>query len=1139
LNAGQPQVNEGGSGDKDNHSNQRCPNGTGGGRNTDTYTQDTPTPGAENCPPIAVDLSILKADLVDPVIPGDPITYLVSLSNAGPSDAISVTLTDTLPTEVIFSSADPDQGTCSESSGQVVCDLGTVTNAQTVNITITVDSPIVDQYVTNNAVISTSTTDTNSGNDTDSENTQVGDPPIPDIWINEVDADTPSTDTLEFVELYDGGTGNTMLTGLVVVFYNGKYDNSYAAYDLDGYSTNEDGYFLLGNSGVTPTPDIIFSSNGLQNGEDAVAIYNADGTDFPNYSPITTTNLTAAVVYDTNDDDDPALLVLLDADQPQLNEDGGGDKDIHSNQRCPNGRGGLRETEGFLQSEATPGEQNNCPAPLMIINEVDADTASTDTLEFIELFDGGKGNTLLNGVVMVLYNGSSDTSYAAYDLDEYETNAEGYFVLGNAGVTPTPDIVFADDFLQNGADAVAVYEANGVDFPNGTLTTTTNLMDAFVYDTDEDDDAGLLGLLNPGQPQVNENGGGDKDYQSSQRCPDGFGGGRNTDTYIQDAPTPGTGGPCGFLGACGGPAYGIHEVQGDGDATPMEGATDVIIEGMVVGDFQLSDQLNGFYLQEETVDVDGNPETSEGIFVYDPAYTFPLNELNIVRVRGTATEFYDVTQLTSITDMAVCPNIPFEYAIPSILDLPVADVSDFEHVEGMVVVFSDTLTASQNYFQGRYGQVTLSEGGRLYQPTQWHPPGTTAMFDMADENLRRMVVLDDDTTQQNPYPIPYIGASDTLRAGDIVFGLTGVVDYGLITSGYDISHYRLRPVLPVPFIRTNPRPWIFLWPSPMQLRVASFNVFNFFNGDPYLTFPTSRGADSMDEYTRQTRKIVEAIKRINADVVGLMEIENDAPPFDAIQDLVNTVNNFTYPGNYDLIDTGIIGTDEIKVGLIYRPSEVTPLGDYAILDSTAHPDYNSDKNRPALAQTFQDNATGEIFTVVVNHLKSKGSDCDDIGDPDLNDGQGNCPNTRTSAAIAEAEWLATNPTGYATDQIVIIGDLNAYAEEDPIVALTDRGYSNLLADHIGPYAYSYIFDGGSGTLDYALASPVMAAKVDDVRIWHINADEPSVIDYNVEYKSEDLFTETPFRSSDHDPVVVDFNIGLPWYYYYLPLIISP
>ena len=295
----------------------------------------------------------------------------------------------------------------------------------------------------------------------------------------------------------------------------------------------------------------------------------------------------------------------------------------------------------------------------------------------------------------------------------------------------------------------------------------------------------------------------------------------------------------------------------------------------------------------------------------------------------------------------------------------------------------------------------------------------------------------------------------------------------------------------------------------------------------------------MDEYIRQTRKIIEALLQINADVVGLMEIENDAPPFSAIQDLVNSVNNFTYPGNYDFIDTGIIGTDEIKVALIYRPSEVTPLGSHAILDSSAHPDYNSDKNRPALAQTFQDNATGEIFTVVVNHLKSKGSDCDDIGDPNLNDGQGNCPNTRTSAAIAEAEWLATNPTGYATDQIVILGDLNAYAMEDPIVALTDRGYTNLLADYIGPYAYSYIFDGGSGTLDYALASPVMTAKVDAVRIWHINADEPSVIDYNLEYKSEDLFTETPFRSSDHDPVVVDFNIGLPWYYYYLPLILTP
>lgn len=174
----------------------------------------------------------------------------------------------------------------------------------------------------------------------------------------------------------------------------------------------------------------------------------------------------------------------------------------------------------------------------IIINEVDADTPGTDTAEFIELYDGGAGNTSLDGLVLVLYNGGTDASYAAYDLDTYSTNGSGYFVVGNVGVTNV-DITFADNFLQNGADAVALYFGNASDFPNGTVVRTTNLIDAFVYDTDDADDPGLLVLLNASEPQVNENGRGSKDLQSSQRFPNGTGGARNTSTYDQTYPTPG------------------------------------------------------------------------------------------------------------------------------------------------------------------------------------------------------------------------------------------------------------------------------------------------------------------------------------------------------------------------------------------------------------------------------------------------------------------------------------------------------------------------------------------------------------------------------------------------------------------------
>jgi hypothetical protein len=191
---------------------------------------------------------------------------------------------------------------------------------------------------------------------------------INNILINEVDSDTPGTDMVEFVELYDGGIGNTDLTGLVVVFYNGTADTSYAALDLDGFTTDEDGYFLIGQSGVSPYPDIIFS--GIQNGADAVALYIGDDIDFPNGTPVTTENLIDAIVYDTNDADDPGLLILLNDGQPQVNEDGGGAKDDHSNSRCPDGWGGARNTDRYVQKMPTPASDNNCDPALEVTVDI-------------------------------------------------------------------------------------------------------------------------------------------------------------------------------------------------------------------------------------------------------------------------------------------------------------------------------------------------------------------------------------------------------------------------------------------------------------------------------------------------------------------------------------------------------------------------------------------------------------------------------------------------------------------------------------------------------------------------------------------------------------------------------------------------
>ena len=175
-------------------------------------------------------------------------------------------------------------------------------------------------------------------------------------------------------------------------------------------------------------------------------------------------------------------------------------------------------------------------AQALLINEVDADMPGTDDMEFIELYDEGIGNTALDDHVVVLFNGSDDASYFAFDLDGYATNAEGYFVIGGSGVAQADLRAPKDNFLQNGADAVALYRGDASLFPNDTPVTTDGLIDALVYDTDDGDDPGLLVLLLAGELQINE---GYQSSESNQRYPDGLGGGRNTYTYYQAAPTPG------------------------------------------------------------------------------------------------------------------------------------------------------------------------------------------------------------------------------------------------------------------------------------------------------------------------------------------------------------------------------------------------------------------------------------------------------------------------------------------------------------------------------------------------------------------------------------------------------------------------
>ena len=573
---------------------------------------------------------------------------------------------------------------------------------------------------------------------------------------------------------------------------------------------------------------------------------------------------------------------------------------------------------------------------------------------------------------------------------------------------------------------------------------------------------------------------------------------------------------------CGEPATPIHDVQGSGLASPMSGI--VTVEGVVGGDYQLTPrEFGGFYLQEEAADADANDATSEGIFVFDNNLGVAVNTGDIVRVRGMIQESSGLTRLTTVNAVQVCSS---GAAVPvSSVSLPVASITDLERFEGMRVHFDQTLTATEVFSLGRFGEVSLSGVGRLYIPTAVTTPGAAAVAQLA-ENNRSRIVLDDGVNFQNidptVHPAGGLSASNTLRVGYSTSGLNGVMDFRF-------GLYRIQPVEPVVFAPTNPRTAA---PESVggNLKIASFNVLNYFNGDGTGGgYPTSRGATTAFEFDRQRVKIIAALKAIDADVVGLMEIENDATGNSAIEDLVAGLNNATAPGTYAFIDTGVIGGDAIKVALVYKPAAVSPVGLHRIITSAVDPRFDDTRSRPSLAQTFRQNASGGKLTVIVSHLKSKGSPC--AGDPDIRDGQGNCNQTRTNAARALVDWIATDPTGSGDPDFLLIGDMNAYTFEDPITAFTNGGFTNLLRQFGGLTPYSYVFNGESGYLDHALATSSLASQVTGATDWHINPDEPTVLDYNVEFKTANqvntFYAPTPYRASDHDPVVLGIHMNSP------------
>ena len=535
----------------------------------------------------------------------------------------------------------------------------------------------------------------------------------------------------------------------------------------------------------------------------------------------------------------------------------------------------------------------------------------------------------------------------------------------------------------------------------------------------------------------------------------------------------------------------IPQIQGLGSSSVYVNQV-VKTTGIVTARFIGSNKIGGFFMQDPVGD--NNPLTSDGIFVSTSTDNVAVGDN--VEITGTVTETGGRTQLGTITGTNILSS---KNTIPVVEVVYNPDTWNWKQYEGMLIQFDQTLYVNNNSRLLSLGQLTLGTT-RLYTPTNQFVHGTADYTALLAFNAKAQLILDDGITTGNYTPIQFADASGTRRTGERITNLQAVVDYSN-------SAYTIYPAT-TPVFYGNPRPTA---PSDLgnyNLKVCASNL------DYYLptNFGQGYGAANATQAAQQQLKIVAGLLAIDADIYGLMEVEEGQK---ALTDLVTAMNAATVAGRYGFVnDGGGMDGTYIKVGYLYRTDKVTP---YLNLQNTNSPSPYDRKK----VQAFTLNSNNERFIFSLNHFKAK-TGCPTSGtDTDQGDGQGCWNTTRVLESTSITNLIANNLTYYGDDDVLIMGDLNSYGKEDPVEKLIQNGYTDMHRVFHADSAYSYVYDGEAGYLDNVLASPTMKSQITGVSVFHVNTDEPTMFEYSGLAYQPDMY-----RYSDHDPVVVGLSLGV-------------